>query len=174
MWKHWESSHAQQTCTNAVIAHQHGMWEGDLLHYCIDYDCDINLESTCHPKVQLAFMPWLLQRLTNEAGSGAVRSNGFGQIRDECHDNSNPKQTRWKESRSQEPCRESWSARNTGVLGEAKARDHVTPREREAQREHDNCPCPVHWTSRIAFHEFFFIFYFSNKSFYLNQLADRV
>lgn len=42
--------YAQQTCTNAVIAHQHGMWEGDLLHYCIDYDCDINLESTLSPK----------------------------------------------------------------------------------------------------------------------------
>lgn len=50
MWKHWESNHAQQTCTDAMISHQHATWEEDLLYYCIDGDWDINLESTLSPK----------------------------------------------------------------------------------------------------------------------------
>lgn len=71
-------------------------------------------------------------------GSGALRSNGFGQIRVSAMATQTLCKLWWKESRNQDPHRESWSAENIRML-RSNGKTSWVSREREAQREPNNC-----------------------------------
>ena len=160
MWKHWESNHAQQTCTDAMISHQHATWEEDLLYYCIDGDRDINLESTLSPKGIKCLHAMIIVDTVAKTG-GLWSCKIYCGFRSEWvpwqpkpHANHGAGRAEAK-SLTEKACR-----KRLRVLREAKRnkRPRVS-REREVQREPDNCPSPGSqldfW---IAFHEILIFF----------------
>lgn len=156
MWKYWESNHAQQIHTDVMISHWHAVWE-DLLHYCIDCDWDIDLESTLSPKGLARLHTMIIVDTVAKMGGLWSCKHSVGSGQSECHGHPSSMQTMVQGGQKPRPLQGKliWKDDKSSERSKKEARDHVSPGRDGLTTIH---PLGAKWTFGLYFIKFSYFF----------------